>query len=318
MLPGLRNLFKSKKRPELNGNFLVASIDPENLSLVYFTQEGGKATPIRSTNESRTSDLYSLWSKALESLRENPEEELPQKLIVGLSEEKIETTTTIARLNREKSDQEIKADEIERILTEVGEQSKPPQKKLFFSSVTSSVLDGVRVGNPLGARGEVLELGCFNAYLEDERLSSLDKLAQDSNLSLEKVIPSEYSVARSFLDSGTKDGILIKVGMDYTSLTFVEDSNIVDVKLFALGLSREDFWIDSLAIALEEFSDHPRWPSLISFYDSPLTQSLFPQVLEKLSAKHQLLKNLHVEELNTRLASLQVVINSLSVEGLDI
>lgn len=316
MLPKISNLFRTKKQTEQNQDFIVVSIDQEALSLGIFEVDGNEAIPTKSTKEERSSDLLSVMEKALASF---PQDDLPKRLIIGISDDQVETTTTIARLNRENKEA-IKGKEIEGVLTQVGEQYGVGGKKLFFSSITATVLDGVRVGNPVGARGEVLELGCFNAYLEEEKLSFFDKVSEELELDLEKVVPVEYAVVRGFLNSGTKDGILVKVLKDYTSLSFVEDSNIVGVKIFALGSLSPSFWLDGIIYALEEFVSHPRWPNLVSFYDTQEASKLEEFLRENLPKSFPKIQDLKVENLNTRLqeSGIELSLSSLSYEGLDL
>lgn len=319
MLLKLPSFFSSKKQPsndKVSDDFLVAEINQEKISLGFFTIPDTKPSLVASVTEDRKADLFAVFNTALSALSEkNPD--LSNRAILGINDPKIETMTTIARLNREKMHEEMTSEDIERVLTQVGEEYSAHGKQLFFSSVTSAVLDGVRIGNPIGARGSVLELGCFNAYLEKEKLDLYEKVAQEAKLDLEKIVPLEYCIVRAFLDSGTKDGILLRVLKDFTSLSFVEESNIVGVKTFSLGSSEPDFWAEGLKVALEDFNQHPRWPTLISFYDT-LEQSVLEKVAkETLEKNFASLKEVRFENLNTRLgfAQVEAALYALSVEG---
>lgn len=319
MLPKFTKLFNSKSKSADNDNFLVASINPEHICLGFFVAEGNSTTLEGSTLEPRSSDLFAVLSKCLASLtKEN--QNLPTRLIIGYSDPSVESMTTVARLKMDQKSSEITTKDIEKILIQVGEDFDSGGKKLFFSSITSAVLDGVRVGNPIGARGEHLELGCFNAYLDKENLDFFDKLANEHDLFLEKIIPTEYSVVRSFLDSGTKEGILLQVLDNHTSLSFVEDSNIVGVKMYSLGTLNPDLWVNGLKIALDEFKDHPDWPNLVSFYDTPDFQELAKSIEKELPEKYPALKDIKSENFNERaeLGDDRLSLVSLSVEGMSL
>lgn len=320
MLLKLPSFFSSKKQPsqesKTSDDFLVAEINQEKISLGFFTDQDTKPALVASVTEDRKADLFVVFNSSLGALAEkNPN--LPNRAIIGINDPKIETMTTIARLNREKMHEEMTSEDIERVLTQVGEDYNAHGKQLFFSSVTSAVLDGVRIGNPIGARGSVLELGCFNAYLEKEKLDLYEKVAQEAKLDLEKIVPLEYCIVRAFLDSGTKDGILLRILKDFTTLSFVEESNIVGVKTFSLGSSEPDFWGEGLKIALQDFSQHPRWPTLVSFYDTENQAVLEKVAKETLEKNFANLKEVRFENLNTRLgfAQFEASLYALSVEG---
>ena len=314
MLPKLSKFFKSNKSSQTDPNFLVISVDQENITLGYFESDGVHSSLIKAVEEERTADLFRVIKTGLSNLAEGSA--LPQRLILGISEPSIETMTTIARLNRDNNQKEVASVDIEKVLTQVGTDYDSGVKELFFSAVTSTVLDGLRVSNPVGVRGNMLELGCFNAYMSKERLDYFDNLSSELELDLEKIVPTEYAIVRSFLDSGTKDGILIKVLKEHTSVSFVEESNIVGIKSFSLGLADNIFWATGLSATLEEFTDQAHWPTLLSFYDTPKFSELEHSIKEKLPVQFPELAELNIEDLNERLSlsHTDLVLNSLSNE----
>ncbi|MCL5411516.1 MAG: hypothetical protein M1150_02135 [Patescibacteria group bacterium] len=275
----LLNIFSSNK--EKLDKFLVLEIGLEKVTAAVFDHSQPNTTP--QTSEENVSiktpkllgigrknipavmDLPSVTEEAIEAVSATVKE-LPQTTVLGVSAEELETSTTIVRYQRADASSKIDSNEIEQIIEHSGKEKSPTDKKLFFATVTSTLIDGTLVSNPIGLTGQSLEVSCFNAFKPEQELAFYSKVLNDLDLKLLKIIPTSYAVARSLIKNGIKDAILICVGLEHTEVIFVSNAHVVGIKSFDLGSKTLDFWSSGLEVVLEEFKEHQPWPDAVKIY----------------------------------------------------
>jgi cell division ATPase FtsA len=277
-------IFSSRKQ-KLD-NFLILEIGLEKVTAAVFEKPTGGFTSSASASEDSkeevsfkgphlvgigrknvptTMDLLDSISEAMEAVSAIVKD-IPQSTVLGVNASDMETVTTVVKYQRPDPQSKIEVNEIEQVIEHSGKEKAPSDKKLFFATVTSTLIDGTLVANPVGLTGENLEVSCFNAFKPEQELSVYAKLVEELDLKLQKIVPTSYAVARGMIKSGVKEAILLWVGLESTEVTFVSNAHVVGIRSLALGSNNPNFWMTGVEVVLEEFKEHHPWPQAIKAY----------------------------------------------------
>ena len=250
----LPKIFKKKQK---ESEFLVLEIGLERINCAIFRDEGSqiKLVGVGRKKFSSNDEIFNSCIEALDSLAAIVSD-FPREGVLGISGGSLETITTIARFDREKPKREIDVDETQAVLKQVVESIEKVDKKIFFTSIANAKIDGVRVTNPIGLKGKKVELSCFVALKSTKEIELLNKIADEIDLKLEKVVPTAFSVAKVLEHKNLKDVLLLRAAVEKSELTILEDGQVSEVLPVNLGLAEEKLlplvWESALKEAKKE------------------------------------------------------------------
>lgn len=206
---------------------------------------------------------------------------LPRKAIIGVAGGPIKTETTVAAYSRPEPSAQITDEEVGKVLEEVSAKAEVSDYKLFFSTIASAEIDSTKVSNPIGLKGEKASLSCFIAYKEPKELSLFDKLIDEIDMELEKIIPTSYAVAKMLLKKGNENALSLRLGKSRSEAAALTKGHINEILQFDLGISNPDLFLIGFESALERSAEEAS-PELVSLYpDYPEVD--LSEIAEKLS-----------------------------------
>src|SRR4030042_6644330 len=254
------NFLKPKKK---KNNFIIIEIGLEKITCAIFEKEEKqlKLLGIGKKRFSSQDEVFDTVLEALDSLAAIVPD-LPTDGILGISGGSLETVTTIARYQRKNSKKPIKLDEKQETLDQVVENLDKEDKKVFFSIVSSANIDGVRVSNPLGLKGEKVELACFAALKDTTEIELLDRLMNEIDVKIEKIAPTSYAVAKLLAKKNLRDVLIFRAGKERSELTVMQDGHISEILPVSIGAEELDLLPVTWEVAIKKF-DKDKKPDLV-------------------------------------------------------
>ncbi len=250
---------------ESNKEFLLIEIGLGTINMARLLVEPEPKTA--EVSRKAFSSIDSMFNASLEAIDSlaGLVENIPKKAILGVSGGPIKTETTVAQYTRPDPKDPITSEEVEKVLEKVSSEQDYPNFKLFFSTIASATIDGTRVSNPIGIKGEKAALSCFIAYKKPEELAVFDKLIDEIDMELTKIIPTSFAVAKIMLQKGTENAILIRVDNLKSEAVFITKSHVSEIFQFDLGASSPEHFLFGVEVALEKFKKEGS-PDLIWLY----------------------------------------------------
>lgn len=213
---------------------------------------------------------------------------------LGLSGEMVSYLTTRMRLSRGNPDKEISEKELRRIEDKAHRAAYMEACKeisarkgrtdleavVINSAVTDVEVDEFPATDPIGFKGEKVELSFFNAVAPQERLLTLENILRSARLNVQAITSGMYAVLLALLKEKDIDdfsGLFIDIGGQKTDIGVVFENAIVSSRTLPLG--GEDF---SEAVAEEKsisIGDAER--RKISFSEKELEDSDVQRALSK-------------------------------------
>ena len=259
MLPSFK-LFKRKPKEK---DFLILEIGLEKVNCAIFEKEG-EAVKLKGVGRKKFSSQEEVFDSCLESLDALAAivPDLPTKGILGISGGSLETITTIARYNRPHPKAKITPKETANALDQVVANLDTSSKKIFFSNVAGGQIDGVKVTNPIGLKGERVELSCFAAFKDAEEIALLDRIVSEIDLKVEKIIPTSFTVAKILEHKNLKNALLFRAGLEKSEPTVLVDGHVSEILPVDLGAQEPEFLLFALAAALKDIEKDKK-PALV-------------------------------------------------------
>jgi len=266
-----------------SNNFLVVEIGLGRVTAAIY--KAGDSRPVQVVagrkNFSTYENIFEACLQAIDALAAI-NENIPRKAILGVSDGIMRTTTTVASYSRPNPSEAVDTQEVEKVLEQIAAATKAEPLKVFFSTVASAKIDEASVTNPVGLKGEKASLACFVAFKAPEELAVFDKLIEELELSVNKVVPTSFAVSRLVLKKNLNDALLLRVGKEKSEGALLSEGHIYEILPFDLGVSGLSY----LSIGVEAII------SLLEKEKRPQTIWLYPDeddvdlklVAEKLSA----------------------------------
>ncbi len=266
--------FKKKKSQNLKSrssidSFLSVDIGTEYVKSVVYIIENGEIEVIGySRAQQKESSMYAAFiinlkdvidtvdkgiGKAISMAKETYSKEfnLPDEIIVGIAGELVQGVTIMVNVDRDNPDNEISEKELENLLEKVKKHTfsntkeeiareiglKSTQVEEVSTYVNSVYIDGVKVNNPIGYKGNELIYRVFSSFAPKIHLSSIEQVAKALNLKLSQIVVEPYALSLGLrgmrdLDS---NAIIIDIGGGTTDVAVVQNGDIVGTKMFAVG-----------------------------------------------------------------------------------
>lgn len=270
--------FKRKPKKE---EFLVLEVGLERITCALFKREAGalQLTGVGRKKFFSQEEVFDATLEALDALAAIVPD-FPRHGILGVCGGSLQTTTTLARYNRPKPKHPITQKETEEALSKVVQNLEAPGKKIFFSTIANARIDSVKVSNPIGLKGEQIELSCFAAVKSNDEIALLDRLTAEIDLSVEKIVPASFAVASMLERKNLKNALLYRAGITKSELTILVDAHVAEIFPVDLGTEEPELLPFSWQAALKgvEKKDAPALIWLFADNDEvalePLKESL--------------------------------------------
>lgn len=250
--------------------FLVVDIGLGRVNLAIFDvkEEGPKFVGVGRRSFGSNDTILDATLEATDALGAVVNE-LPTVAIVGVSGGELETKTTIAKYRREKPKEPIDQDEITEVINKLTavdlETGQNNSKKVFFSTVVGAQIDGAKVTNPIGVKGEAAEINCFIAYKPAAELSIYDQIVDELEIKPEKIVPTSFAVSLMSAKKIPPNAFLIRVGQNKTEIAQTVDNHLVRITNIDLGGGQTEFLKFGLEVVLEKLDAKVR-PSYFWVY----------------------------------------------------
>lgn len=232
--------------------FVVVDIGLNRVNMAVFdsTPEGPKFVGVGRRSFTTNDTILDATLEATDALGAIIDE-LPQTAIIGVCGGTLETVTTVAKYKRDKPNKAIDKSEVADVLKKISAEENKGQK-VFFSTVNGASVDGAKVSNPIGVKGEKVELNCFVAFKDSKELSVYDQIIDELEIKPEKIFPTSQVVAKMIADKIPSNALLLRVGQARSEAAFIEDKHLVKVLNFDLGFEHLDMYNYAIEVLLED------------------------------------------------------------------
>lgn len=256
----------SSKKDLIEGENIVAlDIGTEKLKSLLFTVDdlGVKVKKV-SRIEQQQHAMKSGIIKNLDTVLENcrltiselndkiPQDEYPQKVIMGIAGEYIQGVSIVVNYQREVNyEKEVTEKEERKILVQIQNKIEISGKEdlsqrigltnedieILHITQTGLEIGGMPVDSLVGYKGRDVRLNFYASFAPKTYTEALKKVASELKMQVLSIVSQPFSVARAYSGSTNRDfsAIFIDIGGGTTDLAIVEKGNVVETKMFAFG-----------------------------------------------------------------------------------
>jgi cell division protein FtsA len=256
----------SSKKNVLEGENVVAlDIGTEQLKSLLFTTnklgiEVKKVSRIDQQQNAMRSGIIKNLNTVLENCRlaiselndKIPEDEHPQKVIMGIAGEYIQGVSIVVNYQREENhDKEVTQKEEKKILSQIQSKIEDSGKEdlsqrigltnedieILHITQTGLEIGGMPVDSLVGYKGRDVKLHFYASFAPKTYTESLKKVATELKMQSLGIVSQPFTVARAYAGSTNRDfsAIFIDIGGGTTDIARVEKGNVVETKMFAFG-----------------------------------------------------------------------------------
>jgi cell division protein FtsA len=173
----------------------------------------------------------------------------PKQAVMGISGELVKGMTTGYLYKRSEPKEEIDLAELKNVIQKIQWKAfeearrelayetgrKEIEIKLINAIITDIKIDGYRVTNPIGFKGQEIFLSIFNVYAPLVHLGALETIASKLNLDLLAIAAEPYAVARCLNLDSKRGAIIIDIGGGTTDIALVRSVGLEGTKTLALA-----------------------------------------------------------------------------------
>ncbi len=214
------------------------------------------------------------------------------EVVVGIAGELVKGNTATIKYRRSEPTKPITEDEMaliidkvqqragERARREVAIETNNPdiEVRLINSALVSLHIDGYKISNPIGFKGQDVAVQIYTAFAPLVHISAIEKVCDELQLELIAVAVEPFAVCRACLGENAESefsGIVMDIGGGTTDIAIVEDGGVEGTKMFSIGGRSFTHQIaDQLGLELEDAE------KLKLLEDSPKMQ---PELRQKLN-----------------------------------
>lgn len=199
-------------------------------------------------------DLYGVSEtikKAIAKASENIEN-VPKDVVFSLSSRNTLYDTIVMNYVREDKDAPIDMEEIDSIIKKIEYKSleriktksesrigvADSEMKLVTTSITSIVLDGQKLSNPIGFSGKNIKLGLLNIFVPVSEYNTLGNICRGLGKNLISIIPSYVTLPKLIEDgdAGFDFNLILDLGYSKTTLILENRGEIIGANTLNFGV----------------------------------------------------------------------------------
>lgn len=257
------NLF-SKKSP--SPHFLALDVGSDFCKVLVLKRPEVEGDPLRVVGVGRVpqglTDMRSGVPADIMAVTKNIEAALgeatlscdfqPQEVVLGVAGAMVAGLTTRIRLTREKGEKPLDAKEMGRIEKKLRDAAfieasaemarhkgqEHVEIEIINSEITQVEIDGFPAANPLGFKGEKMELSYFTAFSPRNQLDVLSSMVRSLGLKPLAVTSEMFALVKLLLrsqEAAEFDAILLDIGGETTDIAAIFGGNIVASRTLPLG-----------------------------------------------------------------------------------
>ena len=195
--------------------------------------------------------VVSTCEKALKEV-EDQAGERAELTVVGVAGELIKGNTTTVNYSRKNPNKPITEAEMNEIIKKVQQKTGEVAKKavaletgndnievrLINSAIVSLMIDGYKISNPIGFKGNDLMIQFYTAFAPLIHVAAIEKVCAELNLDLLTVAVEPFAVCRACLGDDIESsfsGIVMDIGGGTTDVAVIEDGGVEGTKMFSIG-----------------------------------------------------------------------------------
>ena len=255
----------SKTQIKEGENIIALDIGTEQLkSLLFTTNSLGVEVKKVSRIEQQQHAMKSGIIKNLDTVLENcrlaiselndkiPQDEYPQKVIMGIAGEYIQGVSIVVNYQREENyEKEVTEKEEKKILAQIQNKIEASGKEdlsqrigltnedieILHITQTGLEIGGMPVDSLVGYKGRDVKLHFYASFAPKTYTEALKRVAAELKMQVLGIVSQPFSVARAYAGSTNRDfsAIFIDIGGGTTDIAIVEKGNVVETKMFAFG-----------------------------------------------------------------------------------
>jgi len=254
--------FSLLRREEYHSHYTALDIGTEVIKALVVKREGDKGIVIgvgkvrqslTDMHAGAVADIQAVIDNCDKALSEAEDmcQIIPGQAVIGIAGEQVKGFSTSVSVPRSQPQTRITEAELAQTLqlvqrralreavrqmsTELGVSEV--NVKLVHSAITSVLVDGYAVSNPLNFQGRVLDVTVFNTFAPLTHIGALQTIAQELDLELVATVAEPYALARGCATDEIYEfgGIFVDVGGGTTDVALVRKGGIEGTKMFALG-----------------------------------------------------------------------------------
>lgn len=199
-------------------------------------------------------DIPAVVSTCEQALKEVEDQagERAELTVVGVAGELIKGNTTTVNYNRKNPNKPITEAEMNEIIKKVQQKTGEVAKKavaletgndnievrLINSAIVSLMIDGYKISNPIGFKGNDLMIQFYTAFAPLIHVAAIEKVCAELNLDLLTVAVEPFAVCRACLGDDIESsfsGIVMDIGGGTTDVAVIEDGGVEGTKMFSIG-----------------------------------------------------------------------------------
>lgn len=173
--------------------------------------------------------------------------------VVGIAGELIKGNTSTVRYKRKNGNKPLTEQEMALIIKQVQEHAGAKARKeiadetnnpdaevrLINSAIVSISIDGYKISNPIGFKGNDVVIQFYTAFAPLIHISAIEKVCAELNLDLLAVAVEPFAVCRACLgndaDANKFSGIVMDIGGGTTDIAVVDDGGVEGTRMFGVG-----------------------------------------------------------------------------------
>lgn len=173
-------------------------------------------------------------------------------VVIGIAGELIKGNTASIKYHRADATKPITDEEMNKIIKKVqqkaGERARREvaletnnpdvEVRLINSALVSLRIDGHKVSNPIGFKGNEVIVQIYTAFAPLVHISAIERVCDELQLDLIAVAVEPFAVCRACLGDdldSSFSGILMDIGGGTTDIAIVDDGGVEGTKMFSIG-----------------------------------------------------------------------------------
>ena len=196
-----------------------------------------------------------------------------RKVVVGIAGELVKGNTSTVRYRRNSPGKPLTESEVKLIFEKIEKRAEEKAKKelaletdnpnveirLINSALVSLTIDGYKISNPVGFKGNDIKIQYYTAFAPLVHISAIEKVCAELNLELLAVAVEPFAVCRACLGNDSESdfsGIVLDIGGGTTDVAIIDNGGVEGTKMFNIGGRTFTRQIsESLGIEFEEAED---------------------------------------------------------------
>lgn len=230
-------------------SFLVLSVGFDHIKAAVFSKDTSKLEGVG--RSSLGSDFLSSLKNAIEAVAAVTDK-LPKETIIGIQSPYLSGTAHSIEIDREQPTKKITFEEMDNVIK--ARFNNQAEGKLFFSTIANSLIDSVKVPNPIGVAGNKLTMVTFNGFLAGSWLEKIDAIPNELDIDLVKILPTSFAVFKLIHPQVSQNSLVLHVSRGNTEIVVAKGEIVKNLSTVNVGLE-DDEWLELILLSFAELKN---------------------------------------------------------------